>query len=111
MEQIAFVDETREVVDATDRRRYELRESGDVVATLDYRTVGKRRVLGHTEVAQERRGQGLAATLIGAVLDRLLADHTSITNYCPVVRTYIGRHPEYLPIVDRAHPGNIELTD
>ncbi|MFI6078537.1 hypothetical protein ACIA5C_44155 [Actinoplanes sp. NPDC051343] len=39
MEQIAVVNETREMVDATDRRRYELRESGEVVATLDYRTV------------------------------------------------------------------------
>lgn len=99
------------VADNLDVHRYELRVSGEPVGTLDYRVLGRRRVLGHTEVLESHRGQGLSTVLIKSVLDRLLSDHTPITNYCPVVKTYIERHPQYLQIVDKQHPGNISLPE
>jgi predicted GNAT family acetyltransferase len=99
------------IVDDAAEKRYELRIGDDAVATLDYRTAGRRRILGHTEVAESRRGQGLATQLVQVVLDNLRTSHTPATVYCPLVQRYIKGHPEYDVVLDRHHPGSFRLDN
>jgi predicted GNAT family acetyltransferase len=92
------------VVENDELRRYELVLAGATVGTLDFRLLGPRRVLGHTEIAEDQRGRGLATALIKAVLDDLIASGVQITNYCPAVERFLQRHPEYVVVLDPLHP-------
>ncbi|WP_410789995.1 GNAT family N-acetyltransferase [Kribbella sp. C-35] len=92
------------VVEDGEMRRYELLVAGTTVGTLDFRVVGRRRVLGHTEIAADQRGRGLATTLIKAVLDDLLAEGIRVTNYCPAVERFLQVNPEYVVVLDPSHP-------
>jgi predicted GNAT family acetyltransferase len=96
------------VVEDSDLGYYELRLEGAVVGTLDYRDVEGRRVLGLTEIRPDRRGRGLATTLIRVVLDDLLRQEIRISNYCPAVDRFLRKHTEYCAVVDPARPG---MTD
>jgi predicted GNAT family acetyltransferase len=92
------------VVENDELRRYELLVAGSTVGTLDFRVLGPRRVLGHTEITEDQRGRGLATALIKAVLDDLIAEGVRITNYCPAVEGFLQRHPEYVVVLDPLHP-------
>jgi predicted GNAT family acetyltransferase len=92
------------VVENDELRRYELLVAGTTAGTLDFRVLGPRRVLGHTEVNADQRGRGLATALIKAVLDDLIAEEVRITNYCPAVERFLLGHPEYLVVLDPSHP-------
>lgn len=58
-----------------------------------------------TSVDPEFRKQGIATELIRRVLEDVRAQGRTITIRCPIVRTFIDRHPEYEDLVDVAHPG------
>jgi len=92
------------VVEDGELRRYELLVAGTTVGTLDFRVLSRRRVLGHTEIAADQRGRGLATALIKAVLDDLIAEGVRITNYCTAVERFLQRHPEYVGVLDPLHP-------
>ena len=92
------------VVENDELRRYELLVAGTTVGTLDFRVLGQRRVLGHTEVTADQRGRGFGTTLIQAVLDDLIAEEVRITNYCPAVERFLQGHPKYLVVLDPSHP-------
>ena len=92
------------VVENDELRRYELHAAGTTAGTLDFRVLGRRRVLGHTEVTADQRGRGLATALIKAVLDDLIAEGVRITNYCPAVEGFLQGNPEYLVVLDPSHP-------
>ncbi|MET9312227.1 GNAT family N-acetyltransferase [Kribbella sp. NPDC003505] len=92
------------VVENDESRRYELLVAGTIVGTLDFRILGRRRVLGHTEIAADQRGRGLGTELIKAVLDDLIAHGVRVTNYCPAVDRFLRAQPEYLVVLDASHP-------
>jgi predicted GNAT family acetyltransferase len=91
------------VVENDELRRYELLVAGTTLGTLDFRVLGRRRVLGHTEVKPDQRGRGFATALIKAVLDDLIAEEVQVTNYCPAVERFIQGHPEYIVVLDPSH--------
>jgi predicted GNAT family acetyltransferase len=92
-------------MDATDLRisdlpeanRFEARRDGELVGFVDYRWVGRRRVLLHTEVPPAFEGQGIASALARHVLDLAREQEERISIKCPYLRTFIDRHPEYAP--------------
>jgi predicted GNAT family acetyltransferase len=98
------VDRDLGVVENDQLRRYELLLAGTTVGTLDFRVLGPRRVLGHTEIIAAQRGRGLATFLIRTVLDDLLAGGVQVTNYCPAVERFLQRHPKYVVVLDPANP-------
>ncbi|MCG7413247.1 N-acetyltransferase [Microbacterium aurum] len=59
-----------------------------------------------TSVFPEFRGKGVAARLLGGVLDSLRKDNMTATVSCPFAAAYIRAHPEYADIVDARFPGN-----
>ena len=52
-------------------------------------------VFPHTEVDEDRRGQGLAGELIGGALDDVRERGETIVAQCPAVAGFIADHAEY----------------
>jgi predicted GNAT family acetyltransferase len=49
----------------------------------------------HTEVPQELLGRGIAGYIAKYVLDYAEEHHLRVKPYCPYIKSYIDRHPEY----------------
>jgi len=81
--------------------RYELHEDGVLVAVADYRRDRDVVVVPHTEVARERRGQGLGAVLVAGMLDDVRAAGATVRPLCWYVAQFVDEHPEYADLVDR----------
>jgi predicted GNAT family acetyltransferase len=76
------------------------------VAGVTYNLIGDHRiVLLAVSVFPEFRGRGIAMELIRQVLDEVRAQGRTVTNYCPVVLTFLERHPSYAELIDSEHPG------
>ena len=79
----------------TNASRYELVEDGSVVAIADYREQGDVLVFPHTEVAPDRRGEGLGAELVRGALDDVRATGGRIVPRCWYVADFVQDNPEY----------------
>ncbi|WP_406044011.1 N-acetyltransferase [Micromonospora sp. NBC_00898] len=91
----------------TDNRElgiYEAAIGGRTVAGLVYSKVGSRVVLMATSVFPEFRGKGVAARLIGGVLDELRMQGKTATVTCPFGAAFVNAHPEYADVLDPAFP-------
>ncbi len=89
-----------EVTDHPDRRRYEVTEDDELVGLTTYRLSEGVIDLDHTEVDPARRGRGLAAVLVGAVLDDARSRGLAVLPHCPYVADFIGGHrADYLHLV------------
>jgi hypothetical protein len=87
------------IVDRPEARRFEARLGDELAGWLDYRRLGGRLVLLHTEVPLAFAGQGIAGGLARHVLEEALAAGTRVTVKCPFVAAFVRRHPEYAAIV------------
>ncbi len=85
------------ISDQPEVHRFEARRRGELVGFLDYRWVGHRRVLLHTEVPPAFEGQGIGSALARHVLDLARSGEERVSIKCPYLRTFIERHPEYTP--------------
>jgi predicted GNAT family acetyltransferase len=94
------------VVNDPINRFYELSVDGVYAGILIYELAGDRRVLTHTYIEEAFRGEGLVTTLIHEAMDDLLAKAATVTNYCPIVDSFIQKHPEYEALIDPIQPGN-----
>jgi len=76
------------------------------VGGVTYNVVGDDRiVLLAVSVFPEFRGKGIATDLIRRVLDDVREHGKTVTNFCPVVATFIERNPNYADLIDAEHPG------
>lgn len=89
-----------EIANNEAERRWEVTIDGKVVAFADYRTRPGRVIFTHTEVNPDFEGRGIGSRLARAALDDAVARELRITLYCPFIRTYVDRHPEYEPSID-----------
>ena len=88
-----------EVRNNSERLRYELVVDGELVGIADYRAAGDTVVLPHTEIASDRRGQGLGAVLVRAALDDIRRTSRTVVPTCWYVAEFIDDHPEYRDLV------------
>lgn len=85
---------------------YEATVDGVEAGGVTYNTVGDdRTVLLAVSVFPHFRGKGVSTELIRRVLDDIRVQGRSVTNYCPVVSTFIERHPAYADLINPVHPG------
>jgi predicted GNAT family acetyltransferase len=82
-----------------DQRRYELRVDGELAGWAEYLPAGDSVIVAHTEIAEEREGQGLGSVLIRDTLDQIRASGKTVIPTCPFTAAYIRRHPEYVDLV------------
>ena len=85
---------------APERETFEI-VVGDAVAHLDYSRSGDRIAINHTEVPEAFEGQGVGSRLARAALDHARAEGLRVVVFCPFVRAWLERHPEYADLVDR----------
>ncbi|MFG2099949.1 GNAT family N-acetyltransferase [Micromonospora echinaurantiaca] len=81
---------------------YEATIGGRTAAGLVYNEVGSRVILLATSVIPEFRGKGVAARLIGGVLDELRMQGKTATVTCPFATAFVNAHPEYADVLDPA---------
>ena len=96
-----------EIVDVPESQRYEARLDGRVVGIAEYRSIGGRIVLFHTEVDPSVEGQGVGSRLAAGVLDDVRARDRQVTIKCPFLAAFIARHPQYQDLlVDAPRSGS-----
>lgn len=86
------------LVDDAAKKRYEF-NLGDDYAFIEYIKAPGYIILTHTEVPPKYEGQGIAAALTLAVLEKLRAEKAKILPQCTYVTRYIQRHPEWADLV------------
>ncbi|MFC4016602.1 GNAT family N-acetyltransferase [Micromonospora sp. GCM10011542] len=92
------------VTDNSELGIYEAAIGGRTAAGLVYNKVGSRVILLATSVLPEFRGRGVAARLIGGVLDDLRRQGKTATATCPFTAAFVNTHPEYADVLDPAFP-------
>ncbi len=88
-----------EVADNPDEDRYEIRADGELAGYLVYHRRGERIALNHTEVLDGFEGKGVGSALIARTLDDLRERGTAVLPFCPFVKSFLERHPEYVDVV------------
>jgi predicted GNAT family acetyltransferase len=89
----------RKVVDNPEKGRFEIHDGDEVAGFAEYHLHGNEIALLHTEVADRFEGQGLGGTLARHVLDDARERDRAVLPYCPFIRGWITRHPDYVDLV------------
>lgn len=87
------------------KRRLEARLDGELVGAAYYRLRPGVVSFTHTEVDGSTEGQGVGSELARAALDQARDEGLLVRPYCPFIRAWIERHPDYADLVDPSwHP-------
>ena len=93
------------------QQRYEILDDGDVGAFAQYELHGSVADFVHTETVRGHSGRGLGSALVREALEDARRRGWQVRPYCPFVRSYIGKHPEYRDLVPRADWVRFGLAD
>lgn len=88
-----------EVTDNANESRYEVHFDGELAGFTQYRQRPAGLAFVHTEIDDRFEGQGLGSKLVSHALDDARKRGLGVLPFCPFVRSYIERHPEYLDLV------------
>ena len=100
------------VTDNPDECRFEI-HLGDELAgfsVYELRDDGATYAFSHTEVDEKFEGKGLGSELAKTMLDELRAKGAAVLPYCPFVRAWIRRHPDYRDLVPERDWAYFKLT-
>ena len=97
------------VADNPDEGRYEVFADGELAGFVTYRLGPRRISVLHTEIDDAFEGHGVGGSLVSEALDDARARGLAVLPFCPFVRSYIKRHPEYLDLVPENDRGRFEL--
>jgi predicted GNAT family acetyltransferase len=101
---------TTSVVERPDVDRYELHVDGDGVAGfVTYRRAPGEIAFLHTEIDPAYEGKGLGSVLARRVLDAARDQGLAVLPYCPFIRGWIARHPDYVDLVPAARRAAFQL--
>jgi predicted GNAT family acetyltransferase len=87
------------VLDVPEHSRFEVRLGDRTAGFVQYHLHRGRITLIHTEIGDEFEGRGLGSILVRGALDAARERGLEVRPDCPFVRSYLGRHPEYLDLV------------
>jgi predicted GNAT family acetyltransferase len=79
--------------------RYEIHAGGTRAGFAEYVRSGDVMAFTHTQIDRGHEGQGLGSLLVRGALDAVRADGLAVLPYCPFVRGFMSRHPEYAELV------------
>jgi uncharacterized protein len=97
------------VADDPGEGRYEVFADGDLAGFVTYQLSDNRISLQHTEVDDAFEGHGVGGTLVSKTLDDARARGLEVLPFCPFVKSYIAKHPEYLDLVPEAERDRFDL--
>ena len=87
------------VVDRPEAGRFEALVDGKVAGFAEYRRRGPSVAFTHTVVEPEFEGRGVGSALARGALDAVRAEGASVLPFCPFIRSWIERHPDYAALV------------
>ena len=87
------------IVDVPDRSRFEVLVDGERAGFTEYRRRPGVIAFVHTEIEPRFEGRGLASELAASALATARSGGLAVLPFCPFVRGYIARHPEYTDLV------------
>lgn len=99
----------RTVVDDPAAGRFEIRVDGAVAGYTEYRAEGSALAITHTVVESAYEGQGIGSALAKGALDALRERGTQVLPYCPFIRGWIAKHPDYLDLVPEGERARFDL--
>ena len=100
------------VVDRPDASRYEILAGADDTGTAGFAayTLAEGEIaFTHTETAPAFAGQGLGGLLARGALDDARARGLDVLPYCPFIRGWIAKHPEYVDLVPEGRRARFDL--
>lgn len=97
------------VADNAAEHRYEVRVGGELGGFAQYRLRPAAVAFIHTEIDDRFEGQGLGGKLVSTALDDVRERGLAVLPFCPFVRGYIERHPEYLELVPAERRAEFDL--
>jgi predicted GNAT family acetyltransferase len=92
------MNETLELIDNTEKKRYEF-HLGSEVPRVEYIRAQDKIYLTHTEVPPSLAGKGIGSKLIGAVLEDIKEKGLTLVPLCPFVALYLQRNPKWKKLV------------
>ncbi|WP_371483691.1 GNAT family N-acetyltransferase [Kitasatospora sp. NBC_00315] len=100
---------TTSVTDSPDRSRYEITEDGELAGFAEYHRHEGELAFIHTEIDPGFAGRGLAGELARAALDDARRQGLAVLPYCPFIRGWITKHPDYVDLVPETHRARFGL--
>ena len=87
------------VTDNPDKSRFEIFEDDVPAGFAEYHRYGNELAFIHTEIDPKFGGRGLGGVLARAALDSAREQGLGVLPYCPFIRAWIIKHPEYIDLV------------
>lgn len=98
-----------EVKDNPSASRFEVHVDGELAGFAEYKLKTGQISFTHTEVDDRFSGQGLASKLVRAALDEVRGRELAVLPFCPYVRGWIAKHPDYVDLVPADRRAGFEL--
>jgi hypothetical protein len=98
------------VRDNPEKSRYEVYADEELAGFTEYHRYRDEIAFIHTETAPEFGGRGLAGQLVQHALDDTRRRGLAVLPFCPYVRGFIARHPEYVDLVPQAQRDRFGLS-
>jgi len=97
------------ITDNVEARRFELAVDGELAALITYGRNNRMLALTHTETEDGFGGQGYATQLIEHAIGVAQRDGLELLPFCPFVRAYLRKNPEFLSLVPTQRRDDFEL--
>jgi uncharacterized protein len=97
------------VADNPGDNRFEVFADGELAGFTAYERSPGRIAFSHTEVDEAFGGRGLGSALVAGALGAARTEGLAVLPFCPFIRSYIERHPEYLDLVPEDQRGTFGL--
>jgi predicted GNAT family acetyltransferase len=98
-----------EVRDNPSEHRYEIHVDGALAGFTVYEPGESFLAFVHTEIDDAYAGQGLAKVLVTETLDDVRKRELAVLPFCPYVRSFISKNPEYVDLVPESERAKFGL--
>ena len=98
------------VVDNPEAGRFEVLVDGEVAGFAEYRRTTSAVAFTHTVIDPAFEGRGLGSVLARGALDATREAGAPVLPFCPFIRGYIQRHPDYLDLVPEGRRAEFSLA-
>nr|WP_260613044.1 MULTISPECIES: GNAT family N-acetyltransferase [Streptomyces] len=97
------------VADNPGRSRFEVFDDDELAGFAEYHRYQDEIAFIHTEIDPRFEGRGLGGVLARAALDAAREQGLGVLPFCPFIRGWIGKHPEYTDLVPQGQRARFGL--